>query len=446
MHDYQLEYVVSGCGRLQLFHKDMMDSPALFPQFKESLMRIPTFVREDLNDYCTHSDPVLSMLFNGFTEKNFIKPPHNFQMYNWLNSDAVYADSGGLQMVTAGKTITPALKQQIYATQSVADFAMCFDVIPLSNTALVTTRNERSNVGNKIFEDSEFAKSAEATAQNIKDQVTYFKTHGAKTKVVIIVQGNTPQDMKFFYDTIVSKLSDDDYEHVSGIAMADTCMGNGELESIKMLHAAHLISQDCHPNVSSHIHFLGIGSLYRLRPIIYLIRSGLLKSYKRISYDSTSHTSCFDMGLIKLDGTCRAYGTHKTRLAEEVFDGVYNYFKPIISELVTYEEYRKVVFGPKERSPLKFTAIRDNARAIGGNAQITGMLLKSLHTYYQIGNFMKRSEDIWGEQSDGTPIGHLLNVRDEHDIFQWYANFESHVQSRPIRRREETATLDNLDW
>jgi len=423
-----------------------MDNPTLLPLFKESLMKIPTFVRDDLKDYCTHSDPVLSMLFNGFTEKNFIKPPNNFQMYNWLNSDAVYADSGGLQMVTAGKSITPALKQQIYATQSVADFAMCFDEIPLTNTALVTTRNERSNVGNKIFEDADFAKSAEATAANIKEQVTYFKEHNAKTKVVIIVQGNTPQDMKFFFDTIASKLTEEDYEHVSGIAMADTCMGNGELESIKMLHAAHLISQDCHPAVSSHIHFLGIGSLYRLRPIIYLIRSGLLKSYKRISYDSTSHTSCFDMGLIKLDGTCRAYGTHKTRLADEVFDGVYNYFKPILDELVTYDQYRRIVFGEREESPLKFTAIRDTARELGGNSQIVAMLLKSLHTYYQIANFMKRSDDIWGEPGDNSPIGNLLHIRNERDIFQWYANFETHVGSRPIRRREETATLNTLDW
>jgi hypothetical protein len=446
MHDYKLEYVISGCGRMQLFHKDMLTNPVLLKQYKQSLSKIPLLVKDDLASYCNHSDPLLSMLFNGFTEQNFVKPPNGFQMYNWLESDAVYADSGGLQMVTLGKTITPALKQKIYETQMVADYAMCFDVIPLTNTAMVMTRNERSNVGNKIFEDSEFAKSAEATAQNIKEQITYFKEHHAKTKVVIIVQGNTPQDMKFFYDTIASKLTEEDYEHVSGIAMADTCMGNGELESIKMLHAAHLISQDCHENVKSHIHFLGIGSLYRLRPVVYLIRSGLLKSYKRISYDSTSHTSCFDMGLIKLDGTCRSFGTHKTQLAEEVFDGVYNYFKPVFDDLITYDQYRNVVFGDREESALRFTAMRDTARTLGGNAQVAGMLMKATHTYYQIANFMKRSDDIWGEAGDSSPIGNLLHIRDERDIFQWYDNFETHVQSRPIRRREETATLNTLDW
>lgn len=454
--DYKLEYVVSGCGRMQLFHKDMLGNPQTFPTYQNLVKNIPHTVKTDLNGYSKHSEPVLSMLFNAFTEKNFVKDPaKGFQLYNWLESDSVYADSGGLQMVTAGKSVTPEMKADIYKTQCVADYAMCFDVIPLTSYQTVKgivngvnktrTSNERSNVGNKIFEDHLFAESAQKTAENIKTQIDYFRKHNAKTKVVIIVQGNTPQDMKFFFDTIASNLTEEDYNHVSGIAIADTCMGNGELESIKMLHAAHLISKDCHPAVSSHIHFLGIGSLPRLRPIIFLIRSGLLKSYKRISYDSTSHTSCFDMGLIKLDGTCRSYGTKKTMLAEEVFDNVYTYFKDTFDQVVTYEDYRKVVFGLDEAGDLKFTSVRNNAKELGGGAHITGLLIKTAHTYYQIQNFMKRAEDIWGEQSDNSPIGHLLNVHDEHDILQWYKNFSSHVMSHGIRRRSEVSSLTLLD-
>lgn len=445
---YQLEYVVSGCGRMQLFHKDMLSDPAIFADYQPLVKEIPKTVITELQEYSNHSEPVLSMLFNAFTEKNFVKDPKKgFQLYNWLESNSVYADSGGLQIVTTGKSVTDEIKKQIYETQTVADFAMCFDVIPLTNTSVRQTSNERSNVGNKIFEDHLFAESAEKTAQNIKTQINYFREKGAKTKVVIIVQGNTPQDMKFFFDVIASKLTEEDYEHVSGIAIADTCMGNGELESIKMLHAAHLISQDCHPAVSSHIHFLGIGSLYRLRPIIYLIRSGFLKSFKRVSYDSTSHTSCFDMGLIKLNGTCRSYGTHKTQLAEEVFYNVYTHFKHVFDKVVTYDDYTKIVFGLDEATPLKFTAIRQNASNLGKNAHIAGMLIKEAHTYYQIQNFMKRAEDIWDENISysPTPIDHLLNIRDEADILQWYNNFTEHVVSYPIRRRSNFVSLSLLD-
>ena len=46
--DYKLEYVVSGCGRMQLFHKDMLDNPALIDTYKKHLLEIPTFVKNDL--------------------------------------------------------------------------------------------------------------------------------------------------------------------------------------------------------------------------------------------------------------------------------------------------------------------------------------------------------------------------------------------------------------
>jgi hypothetical protein len=443
---YKLEYVVSGCGRMQLFNKDVLTAPDLFPTYQKLVQQIPAQVIADLRQYSQHSEPVLSMLFNAFTEKSFVKNPQKgFQMYDWLGSDKVYADSGGLQIVTTGKSVTPEIQKEIYKTQTVADYAMCFDVIPLTNTSLVQTRNERSNVGNKIFEDHLFADSAQKTAQNIKQQISFFRESGAKTKVVIIVQGNTAQDMKFFFDTIASHLEEADYEHVSGIAVADTCMGNGELESIKMLHAAHLISKDCHPAVKSHIHFLGIGSLYRLRPIIYLIRSGFLASYERVSYDSTSHTSCFDMGLIKLNGTCRSYGTHKTQLAEEVFYDIHEYFKPVFEQIITIDEYEKLIFGDDGTNPLTFSAIRSQATKMGSNNIIAGMLIKSAHTYYQIQNFMKRAEDIWSEENDYSPIGHLLNIRDERDILQWYTNFSTHVMSRNIRRRSDFVSLSLLD-
>jgi hypothetical protein len=442
---YKLEYVISGCQRLQVFHGDMFDDPDVWSTYQPLVQKIPLIVRRDLQEYSKHSDPILSLLFNAFVEKRFARPTKGLQIYNWLESEKVYADSGGLQMVTTGKTVTPEIKKQIYATQTYADYAMCFDVIPLTSTTTIQTSTERLNTANKIFEDHLFADSAQKTAQNIKDQIAFFRENNAKTKVIIIVQGNTPQDMKFFFDIIASKLTEEDYAHVCGIAVADTCMGNGELESIKMLHAAHLIAQDCHPAVASHVHFLGVGSLHRLRPIIYLVRSGFLKSFERISYDSTSHTSSYDLGTVKLDNTQQKIGTHRTPLATEVFNNIYTYFSDVFSPLVSHEEYTQMVFGKDGNSNLKYTSLRDNSVKMGGNAKIAGMLIKQAYIYYQIQNFMKRAEDMWSEPNNYTPIGHLLNIKDEADILRWYNNFSMHVSSKSIRRRSAFASLSLLD-
>jgi hypothetical protein len=97
---------------------------------------------------CLNTNSDVSVLYNAYTEKQHLE---YLKTYKNLGARYIYSDSGGLQIVTAGKEINDEIKQQIYETQAYADYAMCFDVISLGSVSKTRTRNERSNVKNKIL-------------------------------------------------------------------------------------------------------------------------------------------------------------------------------------------------------------------------------------------------------------------------------------------------------
>ena len=61
----------------------------------------------------THNHKV-SLLYNAFTERR-TGPRIKENYAKYLHS--IHADSGGLQIITLGKQITPELKEEIYANQ-----------------------------------------------------------------------------------------------------------------------------------------------------------------------------------------------------------------------------------------------------------------------------------------------------------------------------------------
>ena len=79
---------------------------------------------------------MISILFNAFTEKNYLERILTSGKFGF---DRVYADSGGLQMVTLGLTANHEAKQEVYAIQSQTDLAMCFDEIPIKNEKIMVS-------------------------------------------------------------------------------------------------------------------------------------------------------------------------------------------------------------------------------------------------------------------------------------------------------------------
>ena len=449
MEDKQLEYVISACGMMGVFTPEH-DAP-WFSLYKSATLSLMQSLKKKISESCNNSKPLVSTLFNAYTEKGHVDDLHKL---NNLGGDAVYADSGGLQIVTAGKTITEEIKQKIYETQTYADYAMCFDVIPLSSVSLTRTRNERSNVGNKIFHSENLNDSADATANNIKKQVQFFRENNAKTKVIIIVQGNKSSDMITFFERIQNILSEEDYNNIGGLAIADTCMGNGELESIEMLIAAKKISEFCHPNVKRHLHVLGVGSIARMRPIIYLLKSGYLNAFNRISYDSSSHTSTFQYGLLKVNGTCRSIGSYKTPQVETHFRNVYNLFEDTFSQYVSEDKFIENIFG-YEISDWKYSTIKNRILNSSNEDDIVSTLLcNAAHTYFQIHNFVTNIdslfEDEHGIATDNKTwkkvrhLNQLLVVKSDYEMNNWLSNNIQQVKSKRINRDETLSTLGDL--
>lgn len=448
MEDKQLEYVISACGMMGVFTPEN-DAP-WFPLYKRATLSLMRTLNRRISETCVNSKPLISTLYNAYTEKGHVE---EMRLLDNLGSHSVYADSGGLQIVTAGKTITDEIKQQIYNTQTYADYAMCFDVIPLSSVSLTRTRNERSNVGNKIFHSINLDESADATANNIKQQVKFFRENNAKTKVIIIVQGNTTNDMINFFKRIQNILTEEDYANIGGLAIADTCMGNGELESIEMLIAAKKISEFCHENVKRHLHVLGVGSIARMRPIIYLLKSGYLNAYKRVSYDSSSHTSTFQYGLVKVNGTCRSIGSYKNQEVDDHFRNVYRLFEDTFTEYVSEDRFIKNVFG-ETVGDWKYSTIKNRILTSDNEDDIVSTLLcNAAYTYFQIHNFVTNIDRLFShvhgkkDESDkkwDLRINNLLTVTNDDHMNDWIINNSNLVKSKRINRDTKMGTLDGL--
>lgn len=439
MKKLNLEYVISACGMMGVFTNHVYDNHR--DLLRQSLLELMQGVNESIKKKTKNTNPTIAALFNGYTEASFTE---RFKELDNLGAAKLYADSGGLQIVTAGKSITTQIKQDIYKTQTAADYAMCFDEIALGSFSVTRTRNERSNVGNKIFKSSLHAEKGSETGRNIKEQIEAFKSLGAKTKVIPIIQGNNSDDMMVFYDRIVSELDDEDYDYISGMAIADTCMGNGELESIEMLRGAKRITDVCHDNIKKHLHILGVGSISRMRPILFLTKSGYLNTFEKISYDSSSHTSTFDYGLLKVNGTCRALGSVRTPKAEAHFNNVYQLFHKFLSSKVTEGEFLDIILGDGKRD-WKYSTVKDLGIKLSDEKMIIAFLAKAIHTYYQIDNFITCIDGVLDEEiAKNQHIGALLRITDETIMKSWMNSAKSSVKSKRILREENHASLEDL--
>ena len=167
----KLSYVISAVGMMGIFAPS--GEEPWFPEYANTAKSLMNDLNKHIDLTCKNSLPNVSMLYNAYTEEGFIP---RFKTFDNFNAKSLYADSGGLQIVTAGRQVSPEIKMDVYKKQAIADYAMCFDEIPLISVTKVRTRNERSNTRNKVFIEDNMIESALATGRNIKEQTTYFRT------------------------------------------------------------------------------------------------------------------------------------------------------------------------------------------------------------------------------------------------------------------------------
>jgi hypothetical protein len=228
------------------------------------------------------------------------------------------------------------------------------------------------------------------------------------------------------------------------MAIADTCMGNGELESIEMLRGAKHISMICHDNIKKHLHILGVGSISRMRPILYLNKSGYLNTFEKVSYDSSSHTSTFDYGLLKVNGTCRPLGSVRTPKGEAHFSNVYKLFNRYLSPRVTETEFIDLILGDGIRD-WKYSTVKETSLQFSDEKMIIGHMVKAMHTYFQIDNFVSCIDKVLVEASSGNQhIDKLLNISDDDTMVSWLNAAKSNIKSKRILREENHGSLEEL--
>lgn len=435
--DLNLTYVFSAPNYLRVmpsrFSKEEPERNALLTAaITEGLERVRKRCRAMMQDPSLKT----SLLFNAYTESKHGK---YFRSQGDYGFDQIYADSGGLQVVTTGKKLTAELKEEVYRVQRTADFGFCFDEIPLGIKEGVDqeTGKHRSQTESKLFDPSGFKACAEHTARNVLNQTRSFE--GTDTKAFYILQGNTQDEMYQWFQTGVEIIGEHGFDYIRGVAPADTCMGNGPLESADMLAAYHRIITDFGTHYGKHhLHLLGVGSPSRLLPAIFLKRSGFLPADLEISFDSSSSSMSYAMGnFIDSDGS-RPNKKHKKVM--EMFSKFYDDMGDILEQYspgLTKEWYLK-------HTETHYMSISDTVSQcpkeyeIGIRASITLMCI-----WQNVGFFARLREDMECDETRQTGIGYLSEVRDMDDFNHWIRTFSRFIKSCRIDRKKEF-TLDSL--
>ena len=231
---------------------------------------------------------ILTGLYNAYTEETMARratesPGINLP-FTEIFPSGIYADSGGLQMVTLGKgTIEKEDRMKIYETQAkFSDCALSFDEIPAQF------------VDDKRYYLPDLVESkAEESGYNLKEQMDYFDSVDTKCKVVPIVQGwgvaDTDKFAKGLFKDLTTKQKKD--LNVFATGFPNNSVHGGAMRIFDLYQCKHIPK-----NAKKHFHALGVTGFKRLIPMLQVIKHGFAPEIKQLSFDSVSLTMTYVMG------------------------------------------------------------------------------------------------------------------------------------------------------
>jgi len=413
-----LEYVASGSSYFKLMYAESLE-----PQNLDFFSR--TF--GSLNNTNDHR---ISLLYNAYVEK---------RQGEWMGEHyrplvySIHADSGGLQMVTLGRTITKELKEQVYDSQARnSDVAMCFDVIPVRT--LDSGRSERLDLSNRRFDRAQLEAAARETGRNLRRQIDFFDERGSRAKPMLITQGNDYDSYMQWTEFVVAELSDYHVERLGGIAMGAAALGKGSLEDIKRAFYYTKLPINLR---SRHLHLLGVGSVYRMVPQFIFMQNGLYQDVE-LSYDSTTHTSGVTQG--------RYYMNDNAYTFDRVFNQAYHRVHADIVRNFPFFSYDVDTF---------YEALNISSRTYQAKH---GNIDPSLQTYIAfvssaIKNFIEHADRVRGSRDeimnmargiDATAFNALYSVHSTEDFNHWLRQVGPYVDSEPVQEYVEPVNLGAL--
>lgn len=272
MNKANLEYVISGTNH---FRCSYLTEPSI--KYNDDIRGILRDILKKSQGKFGHN---YAILFNAFIEESLGKKLHDVLGDSVSN---MYSDSGGLQIVTQGKKVTPAIKKKIYQIQSMySDIGMCFDEIPVR---LVNERSDRNDTKNRWFDASLLEEKARATGKNVLEQIDTYLEEKSNTKPAFIVQGNCLDSYQRWCDYALDEIPSSKHKYIQCVAMGAAALGGGEREeALRAMIIPFLPVSE----LSHHVHLLGIGSYRRLIPYI-IAKNSLYDDNMYISYDSSRH-------------------------------------------------------------------------------------------------------------------------------------------------------------
>jgi tRNA-guanine family transglycosylase len=413
-----LEYVASGSSYFKLMYAESLE-----PQNLDFFAR--TF--GSLNNTHNHK---ISLLYNAYTEK---RPGEWMGEHYRPLVHSIHADSGGLQMVTLGRTITNELKEEVYDSQARnSDIAMCFDVIPVRT--LDGARSERLDLSNRRFDRTQLESCARETGRNLRRQIDFFDEKGSKARPMLITQGNDYDSYMHWTQYVVEELDDYHVSRIGGIAMGAAALGKGSLEDFKR---AFYFTQLPINLESKHLHLLGVGSVYRMIPQFIFMQNGLYENVE-MSYDSTTHTSGVTQG--------RYYKDDLALNFTRAFDDNYR---------IVWEDIRKNFPCYNYDLNTFYEALNISSRTY---QEKHGNIDPSLQTYgafvsSAIKNFLAHVEKLHDSRDeimkmargiDATAFNALYSVRTLEDFNHWLQQIGPYVASEPVQEYVQPVTLGDM--
>jgi hypothetical protein len=430
--ELELDYVASGFAasfRLGTPYKDFEEG------ISRNLIPASQYLRDKLGGHIQ-----ISGLFNAFTEEMFAnrvdESGHDFKD---LFPDAMYADSGGLQVLTQGKQIDEAMKRKIYAVQAkYANYAMSFDEMPF-----------RMVEGQKIYLPNRVADCGTLAGENLKEQIEFFDNIKSKTKIFPIVQGLGLNDMSTYTMNMLNVLNKKQLDKLECLAV-----GGIQSEYELLERSVNIYKIDGIPaKIRNHFHVLGVTGFRKLMPIMIGARNGLMPGVKKLSFDSTTFTKSYLLGNIHPSLEDIITGKPKRSLGkvrDDFVDGYYqqmwDFWKDIPENVFDNVEdmIEHSCFNSKG-----FTTAAQQYKELGPEHGIKTITQKYVYVYYNTFKFMETLEaylmgkiqlsDFMGTYKQLSLLQALEQIDNTDDFDQWY------IEVRKMAKVDKKSADDGVD-
>lgn len=411
--EIELDYVASGFAasfRLGTPFKDFEEG------ISKNLIPASQYLKDKLGNQVN-----ISGLFNAFTEETFAtrvnESGHDFKA---LFPDGMYADSGGLQVLTQGKIIDEAMKKKIYGVQAkYADYAMSFDEMPF-----------RMVEGQKIYLPDRVAYCGTMAGQNLREQIEFFESIDAETKIVPIVQGLGLNDMSTYTLNMLNELTKKQLNKLECLAV-----GGIQSEFELLERSVNIYKIDIPKNTKNHFHILGVTGFRKLMPILIGSRNGLLPGIKKLSFDSTTITKSYLLGNImqslndiKNNKPKRSLGKVRDQFVEDYYQQMWNFWKDIPNNV--FDDVEDMIEHSCFNSKGLTTAAQQY-KGLGLEHGVKTITQKYVYVYYNTYKFISILEsylnneielsDFMGNYKQLNLLQALEDIDDVNDFDEWYS-------------------------